>query len=357
MKPNIFLVDPVLCPEDRLTAYWHYVLSVVPGLGQAFADAISETAGLQPSPFLGAIDHPYGDSQNRPDLLIQCRDWSVLFEHKLDSPVGPRQLQRYGALAASRGWKFALLSAWRLELPDEVLRSPSYVSPSATGGPPHFMWQDLPPLLGAVDHHLAREFAEFLEWAGLGKFSWAGLGDPFIDTAAARALLDLYDSIGKSFRRPGVQCRKSASSLIYQIRTPFAPVHLINVGPLQSVAQESPTVRGPVMGVWVWISRPGAGDRRVLSVEDAEIKLGPTSVTVKNHLDGRRLPYAKPVYNERSYYVPLDYVLQASTRSSAQRLAQFVEAVAGHLKEEVATAVPGIPSHRSATRPVASRRG
>jgi hypothetical protein len=31
VKPNAFPIDPRLGPEDALTAYWHYVLSVVPG--------------------------------------------------------------------------------------------------------------------------------------------------------------------------------------------------------------------------------------------------------------------------------------------------------------------------------------
>ncbi|MGE0039593.1 MAG: hypothetical protein AB7H88_14500 [Vicinamibacterales bacterium] len=344
MKPNIFLVDPVLGPEDRLTAYWHYVLSVVPGLGQRFVDTISEASGLRPTVFLGAVDHPYGDSVSRPDLLIQCRDWTVLFEHKLDSPVGPSQLQRYGALALSRGWKFALLAAWRLAVPDEVRRSPSYVSPSAADGPEHFMWQDLPDILGSVDHHLSREFAEFLEWAGLGKFSWAGMGDPFIDPGAAKTLLGLYDSIGKSFREQGLLCRKSASSLIYQIRKPFMPVHLVNIGPLQSVAQENPTLRGPVMGVWVWIRRSGSGEHRVLSAGKSEIKQGGMSIIVDNHHDDRRLGHEKTVYNERSYYVPLDYVLQQSVSLSEQRLKQFVQAAVQHLREEV-------------TNPASDRRG
>ncbi|MBP7778314.1 MAG: PD-(D/E)XK nuclease family protein [Acidobacteria bacterium] len=108
MKPNIFMIDPALGPEDALTAYWHYLLSVVPGLGQSFVDAVCRASGLAVSEFLGAIDHPYGDSDNRPDLLIQCREWSLLFEHKYLSPVGPGQLHRYVELAQSRGWKLAL---------------------------------------------------------------------------------------------------------------------------------------------------------------------------------------------------------------------------------------------------------
>ena len=92
---NIFLVSPAFGPEDRLTAYWHYVLEAVPGVGQAFVDHVSSRSGLAPSTFLGSVDHPRGDRVNRPDLLIRCQDYDVLFEHKLDSPLGRNQLERY----------------------------------------------------------------------------------------------------------------------------------------------------------------------------------------------------------------------------------------------------------------------
>ena len=339
MKPNIFYIDPTLGPEDTLTAYWHYLLSVVPGLGQKFVDAVCESSGLASSVFIGAIDHPIGNSQNRPDLLVQCRDWSLLFEHKLDSPVGPRQLHRYVDLATARGWKFALLAAGRVEIDHELLSSAAFVSPRDTERPSHFLWQDLHPILASANHHLASEFSEFLELNKLGRFSWSGLGDPFIDDGATKALLTLYDSLRAIFNGPGVQCRKSASSAIYQIRTPFHPVHLINVGPLQSVAQENPTLRGPVMGVWVWVRRGGTSTGRVLSMNGGAIEHGSLPILVKNHEGTVGLPYDRTVHAERSYYVPLEYILRDSLEASESALLEFVRAAVTHLTQELSGTV------------------
>src|SRR5919109_5446220 len=70
---NVFFVSPDLGPEDRLTAYWHYVLDAVPGVGQPFVDHVSSRAGLAPSKFLGSIDHPMGDRVNRPDFSLDAR--------------------------------------------------------------------------------------------------------------------------------------------------------------------------------------------------------------------------------------------------------------------------------------------
>jgi hypothetical protein len=44
VKANIFLVDPGLCLEDQLTAFWHYVLNAVPDLGQAFVEHVASKA-------------------------------------------------------------------------------------------------------------------------------------------------------------------------------------------------------------------------------------------------------------------------------------------------------------------------
>jgi hypothetical protein len=91
MNANIFLVDPRLGLEDQLTAFWHYVLNLVPELGQGFMEQVATQAGLSRSRFVGAIDHPMGDRHNHPDLLIQTDKYDVLFEHKVDSPFGPHQ--------------------------------------------------------------------------------------------------------------------------------------------------------------------------------------------------------------------------------------------------------------------------
>ena len=83
MNPNVFLMDPNLGNEDALTFYWHYVLSVVPGLGQAFVDAVCQSSGLTPSKFLGSVDHPPGDRENRPDLNDFLRISKRAAQHRL----------------------------------------------------------------------------------------------------------------------------------------------------------------------------------------------------------------------------------------------------------------------------------
>jgi hypothetical protein len=249
---NVFFVSPALAAEDRLTTYWHYVLDAVPGIGQAFVDHVARRAGLVPSKFLGSVDHPIGDRLNRPDFLIRCQDYDVLFEHKLDSPLSRRQLERYLTLCQTRGQKLALVAASSLPLEASICDSPCFVRPREDGAPAHFLWQDVHHIVQSFPDRIARDFAEFLEALGLAHFDWAGLGDPFTSDEAARELRSLYDALAPMFHAPGVSCLKAANSLIYQIRRPFPPVYLINVGPLVSVAEWDRRIWGRVMALWVW---------------------------------------------------------------------------------------------------------
>lgn len=333
MKANVFLVDPRLGLEDQLTAFWHYVLNVVPGLGQAFVDDVAARSGVASSRFVGAIDHPVGDRQNHPDLLVQCRDFEVLFEHKVDSPLGLRQIHRYLDLAAKRKWRLALLAARRLELDTAVRESHMFLRPQGSSAPPHFLWQDVHGLLAASSHHLAQEFKEYLEILGLGHFSWASVGNPFVDESAAKELRSLYDALRPLFAAPGVSCRLSASSLLYQIRKPFPPVHLVNIGPLESVAQWDRRLRGPVMALWAWVRRKGAIDRRVLPRASDAIPRSSPRIFIDNNDDPNAVPYDRNVFVERYYYVPLEEVLTQSKELSQARLAYFARTAMKHLRD------------------------
>jgi hypothetical protein len=328
---NVFFVSPDLAPEDRLTAYWNYVLDAVPGVGQAFVDHVSSCSGLAKSQFLGSVDHPMGDRENRPDCLIRCRDYDLLFEHKLDSPLGRRQLERYLTLCQTRGQKLALVAASSLPLEGSVCDSPWFVRPREPGAPAHFLWQDVHQIVRGFPDRIARDFAEFLEALGLAHFDWAGLGDPLTFDEAARELRSLYDALAPMFRAPGVSCLKTANSLIYQIRRPFPPVHLINVGPLVSVAEWDRRIWGRVMALWVWARRPGGGNQRVLPQAHGYIRGSSPRIFVDDRASAAPVPYDHEVFQERQYYIPLHEVLVQSRELSQDRLVSFVRTAVDHL--------------------------
>jgi hypothetical protein len=149
---------------------------------------------------------------------------------------------------------------------------------------------------------------------------------------AARALRLLCDALTPMFRAPGVSCVKTANSLIYQIRRPFPPVHLINVGPLVSVAEWDRRVWGRVMALWVWARRPGGGDQRVLPQAYGYIRGSSPRIVVDDRASVVPVPYDREVFQERQYYVPLAEVLVLSRERSQDRLVSFVRTAVDHLR-------------------------
>lgn len=338
MKQNIFIIgyDTAKGDEDIITSYWSYLLEVVPGLGQAFVDHLVASAGLPPTEFIGVLDHPTGDAGNHPDLLLQCRDWQVLFEHKVDAPLGPQQVERYKALAASRGWKLALLAAAPVALPADVLGASNYAGPRDSSGARHFLWGELLPLLRASGHHLATEFAEFLEYRGLCAYSWAGRGNPFFDDGARRAMLELYNSVGTALRPEATRCSYHAKSLVYKVSYPHRWIHLLNFGPLRSVAQQVPHLRGPVLAAWFWIKRTAAnGPRRLPEVCESALQGTELPIAIWNRLDAGPMGHEPKVFNEREYYVPLDLILVDDLEEASRRVLAFVRAALEHVRRDL----------------------
>jgi hypothetical protein len=339
MRPNIFSVAfnyYRLGDEDMVTALWHYVLAAVPGVGQAFVDELASRTHLVSAKFIGALDHPQGNKANRPDLLIQSDKWSVLFEHKLDSPCGASQLERYLAFARTKNWKLAVMAKRPIELPVQVVGDAEFVAPIDLQQPRHFLWQDLQPLLRAAGHPLATEFAEFMEERGLGTFSWAGLGNPFHSRPAADTLRTLYGAVRPVFPEHGVRFIKKATSLVYEVRRPFPGVHLINVGPLESVAQCVPELRGPVMALWVWMPRKAVRvSVRVLPKRSGRLP-SDSKVFVYDDNEDREMPAANHIFCERSYYVPLERILVDSPEQCNREIRAFVQACVDHLKIDIA---------------------
>jgi hypothetical protein len=337
MKPNIFttLYSSRSTREDVLTAFWCYVLNVVPGLGQNFVDEICRQTALPNTRFVGAIDHPMGDEDNHPDLLLQCDAWNLMFEHKVGSPLGPRQMHRYLAVASERGCQLALMASERIELEQDVLSSETYVRPLTPGAPAHFLWQDLHPLLIGSGNHLGHELSDFLEEEGLGRVSWNGRGNPMIDLEARATFVGIYEALKPVFQGPTVRFSKSANSLVYQVRTPFKPIHLINLAPVSSVAEVIPALRGPVVDLWVWVRRASPTAPRVLAPGQRTIADSTLPITVHNRARPGVLRDDSAVFCERSYYIPLDSILLDNLDHSRAALVEFVRACVSDLRGEL----------------------
>jgi hypothetical protein len=234
---NVFFVSPDLGPVDRLTAYWRWVLEAVPGVGQAFVDHVSSCSGLAPSTFLGSVDHPMGDRVNRLDLLISCQDYDVLFEHKLDSPLGRGQLERY--------LTFCLREVNSSRSSPPVLCHSQHPSAipcglSALVRPARqrmFCGKTCTTSSAVFPIASPATLRSFSTHGGLRTSIGPAVEIPLCRTQRRERCVRCTMRSPPCVAAPGVSCLTTPNSLIYQIRRPFPPVHLINVGPLVSVAE------------------------------------------------------------------------------------------------------------------------
>lgn len=329
---NIFLASRTLSAEDHLTASWEYALDAVRGLGQAFLNHVSTRSGLRPSTFTGAIKHPPGTARDRPDFLITCRHYNILFEHKLESPLGARQLERYLAFAKRTRQHLALVAGQRMTLPSAVCRSVSFVCPKERGSAPHFLWQDIYPIVREFRGRIAQDFAQYLKQLGLASFKWPGQGDPFTNSDAGAALRGVYNRLTVDLRQPGVSCRTRANSLIFEIRRPLGPpIHLVNLGPLNSVAAFDSRLWGPVMAAWVWVDGPARRSKPVLPTVFGHVERTAPRILATSTLEPSR-EFSPRIYEERMYYAPLREILVRSEEATYQRLSAFTRAVLDNLR-------------------------
>ena len=222
-----------------------------------------------------------------------------------------------------------------IEIPNDVLSAPEFVAPTDPAEPRHFLWQNLQPILRASRHPLADQFAEFMEERGLGTFSWAGLGNPFVSPEAAETLRLLYGAVKPVFEGEGVRFVKKATSLVYEVRRPFRPVHLINIGPIESVAQQVPALRGPVMALWVWVAHAAGTDTRRLPVRGGTLLVDP-DVHVSEHVEASVLTAPITACCERSYFIPLSRILLPSPEDSSRAMRRFAELCVDDLRADLA---------------------
>lgn len=223
-----------------------------------------------------------------------------------------------------------------LKITAAVLAAPEFVAPSDVKQPRHFLWNDLQPILRASGQPLAVEFAEFLEERGLGTFTWGGLGNPFFNAAAADTLRLVYDSVRPVFTEPGVRFMKKATSLVYEVRRPMRHVHLINIGPLESVSHHVLSLRGPVMALWVWTPRDATSAQKpVLPTASGPVSDSGLPIVVDTREQAQQFSPGQHIFCERAYYVPLGEVLLDSPERCNIAMRSFAQACVNHLKADL----------------------
>lgn len=348
-RPNVFEAGATPGAEDRFTAHWHVLLDWYPEIGQVVVDLMAARAGVPASRFVVAENHPSYTAEDRPDFRLRCADYVVLCEHKLDAPLGPRQLERYCALEAEAGRVgrayVALVAARPTPVPDAVLAMPHYLRPA--GPVPHFRWEDFYPAVRAAavaagrGGRLAADFADHMARRGLEPWAWVGWGDLFVeDSPASEQFRRLWRPLVARMRQTtGAYLVPDPIGLGLQWRTPRLArgptVSLVHVRPVRSLAPPDPRVPGRALSLRVW---------QPAGVVAAGQTLPAVNSPVAPAVAGRHGPiFARPrpggpanggvpgAVFVREYLTGLDGVLAADAEETGARLDAVVMTCMGHL--------------------------
>lgn len=325
---NFFLISPTLGPEDRFTAHWCCLLSCYKDIGQAVVNQITASSGISSSQLLAIVDHPRGLVAERPDCLLRTEDFDILCEHKLNSPLGKNQLERYLSLVDSKQNYLALISNQGIEVPSSVLQSPHYLWPKEDRNRAHFLWRDMYPLVKQSRSVLGRQFKDYMDSLGMNPWSWGTFGDPFIEKQAADAFRKLYDPIVQQLKASGVTAIRRNNSLGLQIRYPIPEVPLLYVSPTQWDGSLDLPLTGRLLIMSTWVQ----GNGSTLPKEDGFIDQSDPPLFV-NSLYDAAAKWRPGVFAERNYFVALDGILVQSFDKSSQNLARTILRAISHLAD------------------------
>lgn len=324
---NVFLIKPKLEAEDRFTAHWVCLLGNHPEIAQVVVNQLATSIGLKPSRILEVIDHPRGWSAERPDCLLRTEDYDILCEHKLNSPLGKNQLDRYLALAGSKKSYLALISNQTISVPEAVLQNPHYLWPKARHSQGHFLWRDFYHLTKQSRSMLVKQFREYMDSLGMNPWSWGTFGDPFVDAEAAQRFRDLYEPVVATLRSMGISSVRRNNSLGLQIRYPVEEVPLLYVTPTQWDGSLDLPLSGRLIRATTWVKGP----KRVFPEKDCFIS-DEIPRTFVSYLSDVMANWREDLYAELSFYTSLDEVLVKNPKTSSENLAKTILSVVEYLK-------------------------
>jgi hypothetical protein len=225
---NIFRIGTSdLGPEDRFTAFLHYLVESLPSVGQGMVDLICRKSGLAPATFQMSVDHPEGDAESKPDFMLSCKEFDILCEHKLDSDLGDRQLERYIGLPKKRPTHLVLITNRSHVISQDVVQSAHYLRPKDSPTL-YFHWEDFYPIIATHRERLAQDFVTYMRDLGMAPCPLPGdWADLFHRREVADGFYDATKDMRTYFEKMGAQCKADPSRLGLQVKHPSNWLHLL----------------------------------------------------------------------------------------------------------------------------------
>ena len=325
--PNIFTLFDDGDWEDRFTSLWHYLLDAVEGAGQGVVNYLAQGAGIAPSTFISAEDHPPGTDEDRPDFLIACQDYDIICEHKIAAPLGERQLERYLALPRSRPSYLVLIARDWQRVEEGVLNDPRYLHP-ATGGA-NYRWCDLFAIVNKLPHRLAQDFSSYMRARGLAPLDVPSWEDLLTNVRTAEVFASAMDKTRAWFAARGARCKRDPTYLGLQIRNSHPWQGLLYLRPHHTTGWDTPLLNGVALTARLYLVRGSAHAEAFFAstpglIEDA---FG----TVARRPKRESVAWDPELILVTEYAAPLSTRLHADSEETRNRLLAFGMSVQGDI--------------------------
>lgn len=320
--------------EDDFTSQLHSLISQIPEIGQSMVTTIMTRAGREPSRFIASEDHPVGTVSDRPDFLLQCEDYDILCEHKLDSALGERQLERYLSLQRNRTTYLALITNSRCPcmLSNDVVAHDRYLRPRDILRP-YFRWEDISVCIESRSEPEAQRFAATMRGLGMYPWSHSVWGDLFAhDPAIISRFNNQFMLVSGAFKVLNARPQRNAGSVGLGIRSPLSWLRLLYISIERAILLPHASSPGPYLIAHVYLD----DDHRYLplfrGLDDA---LETQSIRIRVRSQHMGALSFKPARAVAEYYTSLDTILADNEDELQNNLLGFATSVFEHARHIV----------------------
>lgn len=341
---NIFLLPPNLNKKERFAASWEYLLESVPDLGQELVDFLAQRSGKRSSPFIKAVSYPFISSDIQPDILLECQDFDIICDHRLESELSKHSLDAYFALAKLQKKKtyVVLISNSYCLISPETLASEKaqryYLQPhdDINSSMPYFCWQDVYALVAQKNERLAYEFVEYMHFMDMQPWQHSTWGQLFINPDVASNFSEQWSPVIEYLQKLGINSKRSGYSAL-EIVYPLPWLQLLYVYVARSIQHNDLQAVSPYLVATIWIK--GDETEQIRSFhgileqftlpENDEI-----TVEIRASLaDGLwMMKTGNRPKLAATYYTSLDRIVSTDRRQMQQNLLAFTKAIFAHAK-------------------------
>ena len=257
---NIFLLPPNLSKKERFASCWEYLLENIPDLGQEFVDFLTQRSGKSSSNFVKAVSHPFFGADLQPDLLLECQNFDIVCDHRLESELSNSSLEILLNLVRSQTkptYLVVISNSYCLIEPKLLASSAAqqhYLQPrdDVNSSMPYFCWQDIYALVAQKQERLAHEFAEYMHLMDMQPWQHNGWGNLFLNPDVANHFRMQWQETIAYFQAEGIEVKPSGYSAL-EVINPLPWLQLLYVYAARSVSHNDLQSVSPYLVATVWI--------------------------------------------------------------------------------------------------------